>query len=154
MIFNDFPGLNWSRACVFDIWSLGLAAVETAETPSGSLGWIGADEDSTWYNALYHVALSLIRQYAVMSVNDIEAEIFRVPLGDMLHAISTFDNVLAGLTAERKAQLVIADIPLDLARADLRIHEYDSDSDASLPPPRSTASSRAGTPPPQRSCLR
>ncbi len=31
--FNNHPGLTWTRASVFDFWSLGLAAVETAETP-------------------------------------------------------------------------------------------------------------------------
>lgn len=54
-----------------------------------------------------------------MSVNDIEAEIFCIPLGEVLHAIPTFDNWFEGLIAERKARLVIADFPIDLACADL-----------------------------------
>ena len=103
IIFNDLSGLNWSRVCVFDVWSLGFAAVETAETPSGNFGWISVDKESTWYNTLYCVALSLIRQYAVMSVNEKEVKIFPVALDDLLHAVPTFSNGFAGLTAKLKS---------------------------------------------------
>lgn len=147
---NDLPGLVWTRASVFDFWSVSLAAVETAETPSGKLGWIMNDTNSVWCNALFSVALNLIRQYAVMSVDSARsADVFRVPLRDVLRAIPTFKGGFEDLTLERKCMILIADIGMDLARISLEVHEYDSDSDAVLPPaPDSTVSSPPGTPPP------
>lgn len=64
----------------------------------------------------------------------------------MLGTVSTFDNGLAGLITECKAQLVIANIPLDLVWADLWIHKYNSRSDEELFPPQFLASFWAGTP--------
>ncbi len=148
IIFNDVPRLNWSCVYVFDVWLLGLVAIETAKTPLGNLGWISADEKSTWYNALYYVALSLIRQYAVMSVNKKETKIFPIALDDLLRVVLTFSDRFAGLTAEHKFQLVIVYIPLDLAQAHLHVHKYDSDLEVELLPPQSTANSRTNTLPP------
>ncbi len=101
--------------------------VKTAETPSGNLSWISANEENIWANALYCVALSLIRQYAVMSVNEKEAKIFPIALDDLLRAVPTFSDGFVGLTAERKSQLLIADILLDLTQAHLQVHDHDLD---------------------------
>lgn len=153
--FNNHPGLAWTRASVFDFWSLGLAAAETAETPSGRLGWILNDIDSVWYNALYSVALNLIRQYAVMSVPAPTKgnEIFRVTLRDVLRSVPTFKGGFEDLTLERKSMLLVADIGTDLSRISLEVHEYNSDSDAVLPPAPESMSSPDGTPPPgARAC--
>lgn len=57
LTFNNLPGLTWFRAYVFDVWLLGLAAIETAETRSGSLGWIRADDDSTIHDILRYIML-------------------------------------------------------------------------------------------------
>lgn len=133
---------------MYDFWSLGLAAVDTKKTPSSKLGWIYDDKDGRWFNALYSVPLSLIRQYTVMSVNKKEAEIFRVVLDDILRAIPTIPNGCEALTNERKAQLVIANIPVDLAQTNLQVYDYDTDSDHEIPAPRSSVSSWSGNPPP------
>ena len=112
--FNNLLKLNWSHACMYDFWLLELAAVDIKEILSGTLSWIHNDKVGRWFNALYNVALSLIRQYAVMSVNKKEAQIFRVALDDILRAIPTIYNGFEGLTNEGKAQLVVANIPMDL----------------------------------------
>lgn len=125
--FNDLLGLNRFCACVFDVWSLGLAMVETVETPSDNLGWISADEESIWYNALYCVTLSLIHQYAMISVNEKEAKIFPIALDNLLYAVPTFSDRFLRLIVKCKSQLVVANIPLDLVQAHLQVHKYDSD---------------------------
>lgn len=126
---------------------LGLVAVEAAETLSGNLGWISADEDSTWYNALYCVALSLIHQYTIMSVNEKEVKIFTVALNNLLHAVLIFFDRFSGLIVELKSQLVIADISLDLTQVHLQVYKYDLDPGVEPRPPWSTTSSCVGTPP-------
>ena len=83
-----------------------------------------------------------------MSVNKKEAEIFRVALNDILCAISTISDGFEALINERKAQLVVADIPMDLAQTDLQVHDYNTDSDHEILVPQSSISSRSGTPPP------
>lgn len=85
--FNNFFELNWSCICVFDVWLIGFATVETTKTLSGNLSWISMDEESTWYNALYCVTLSLIRKYAIISMNKKETKIFPVALDDMLYMV-------------------------------------------------------------------
>lgn len=152
---NDLPGLVWTRASVFDFWSVSLAVVETAETPSGKLGWILNDTNSIWYNALFSVTLNLIRQYAVMSVDFTRSpDVFCVPFRDVLRAVPTFKDSFEELTLERKCMLLIADIGTDLARISLEIYEYDLDSDVVLPPaPDSAVSLPPGTPlPSARTC--
>lgn len=152
---NDLPGLVWTYASVFDFWSVSLAAVETVETPSEKLGWILNNTNSIWYNALFSIALNLIRQYAIMSVDFTRfPDVFRLSLRDVLHAVPTFKDSFEELTLERKCMLLIADIGMDLARISLEIHEYDLDSDVVLPPtPDSTISSPPGTPlPSARAC--
>lgn len=87
-----------------------------------------------------------------MSVNEKEAEIFRVALDNILRAIPTIPEGFEALTNERKAQLVVTNIPIDLAQTDLQVHDYDTDSDHEIPAPRSLVSSRSGTSPPRCSC--
>lgn len=151
---NDLPGLAWTCASVSDFWSVALAAVEIAETPSGKLGWMSDNTNGSWYTALYRVALNLIRQYAIMSVDSPDAEIFRVPLRDLLRAVPTFKDGFDKLTIERKSQVLIADVYRDLGRIDEAVRIYDLDSDAALDPfHESAGSSPPGTPPPNaRAC--
>lgn len=61
-------------------------------------------------------------------------EIFRVPLRDVLRSVPTFKGGFEDLTLERKSMLLVADIGTDLSRISLEVHEYNSDSDAVLPP--------------------
>ena len=147
---NDLPGLVWTCTSVFDFWLVSLAVVETAETPSGKLGWILNNINSIWYTALFSVALNLIRQYAVMSGDfTYSSDIFRFPLRDVLRAVPIFKDGFEELTLERKCMLLIADIGTDLTRISLEIHKYNSDSDVVLPPaPDYAVSSPPGTPPP------
>ncbi len=147
---NNLLGLVWTCASLFDFWSISLAVVETAKTLFGKLGWILDNVDSVWYNGLYSVTLNLIRQYAVMSVDSTPfvADIFRIPLCDVLHAIPTFKGGFQDLTIERKSMILIANIETDLSRINLDVHEYNSDSDAELPAiPDFALSSPPDTPP-------
>lgn len=134
--FNNLPGLEWSQVCAADFWSVGLACVHTEETSSGKLGWIQGDEDKTWFFALERAALNLIRQYAVMAVDLTDADIYSVPLRDILRTVQTFD--WEDLVGPLKDRLVIRQSAGDLFFADL-IVDIDSRPDptkpASLPPP-------------------
>lgn len=121
--------------------------VKTAEIPLGNLGWIIMDKESTWYNVLYCVALSLICQNAVMSVNKIQAKIFLIAHNNLLRTVPTFSNRFTRLTAESKSQLVIVNIPLDLAQAHLQVHKYNSDPEVELLLPWFAASFHPSTPP-------
>lgn len=146
---NNLLSLVWTRTSIFDFWSISLAAIETAETPSRKLRWILGDVNSIWYNRLYSVTLNLIRQYAVMSVDSVSsvANVFRVPLCDVLRAIPTFKRGFQNLIIKRKSMILIADIETDLSQINLDIHEYNSDSDVELPTASdSTLSSLPGTP--------
>ena len=96
--------------------------------------------------AVYNVALSLIHQYAVMSMNEKEAEIFRVALDDILHVIPTILNGFEVLTNKRKVQLMVPNILMNLAQTDFQIHNYNTDSDHEIPAPRSLVNSRSGIP--------
>lgn len=146
---NDLPGLAWTCASVYDFWSVPLAAAEITETPSGKLGCIRDDTNSSWYTALYSVALNLIRQYAIMSVDSPEANIFRVSLRGLLRAVPTFKGGFDELTTERKSQVLIADVSKYLSRHNFAVHKCDLDLDATLAPPHESAgSSPPGTPPP------
>lgn len=151
---KDPPGLAWSHDSVYNFWSIALAAVETAEIPSGKLAWIRDDTDSTWYTALHSVALNLICQFAVMSVNSPFAETFRVPLRDVLRSVPTFKGGFADLSLERKSLVLIADISADLSRINLDVHKYETDSEVALPLLNASAgSSPPDTPPPSaRAC--
>ena len=151
---NELPGLAWSRASVYDFWSISLAAVETSETPSGKLGWIRDDSESVWFNALYSVALSLIRQFAVICVDAPAANIACVALRDLLRSVPTFKGGFEELTLARKSLILSDDSPADLSQINLGVHDYESDSEVALPPHNETAgSSPPGTPPPSaRAC--
>lgn len=104
---------------MYNFWLLGLAAVDTKETLSGKFGWIYDNKDGRWFNALYSVTLSLIRQYAIMSVNKKETKIFCVTLDNILRIIPTISDRFETLINKCKAQLVIANIPMDLAQTNL-----------------------------------
>lgn len=145
--FSGLRGLTWSCTSILNFWLLGLAAMHTEKTSSGGLGWICGDTELAWFAALERVALNLIRQYAVMCVDVIESEIFRIPLRDVLRAVSTFEGRFNELITKRKALLVIADVPVDLSHADLTVHEYDLDSEFVLPSKQSANSSPSTTPP-------
>ena len=69
-------------------------------------------------------------------------------LDDILRAIPTIPDEFEALTNERKAQLVIANIPTDLAQTNLQVHDYNTDSDHEILAPQSSVSSRFGTPSP------
>lgn len=74
-------------------------------------------------------------------MNKKEAEIFHIALDNILRAIPTIPDGFEALTNECKAQLVVADILIDLAQSNLQIHDYDTDSDYKIPAPRSLVSS-------------
>ncbi len=54
--------------------------VKTSETPLGKLGSIWDDNKIVNYNVLYSVALSLIRQFAVMCVDAPNDNVTHIPL--------------------------------------------------------------------------
>ena len=88
-----------------------------------------------------------------MSVNEKEAKIFHVVLNDILYAIPTIPDRFEALTNECKAQLVVADIPINLAQIDLQVYDYNTNSNHEIPVPWSLVSSWSGTlPPGARAC--
>lgn len=98
--------------------------------------------------------LNLIRQYAVMAVDLTDADIYSVPLRDILRTVQTFD--WEDLVGPLKDRLVIHQSAGDLFFADL-IVDIDSRPDptkpASLPPPPSSNNSKENTPSPDaRAC--
>lgn len=51
------------------------------------------------------------------------ANVFRVPLCDVLRALPTFKGGFQDLTIERKSMVLIANIGTDLSRINLDVHE-------------------------------
>ena len=151
--YNGRAGLEWTRVCNADFWSVGLFCVQKEETLSRKLGWISGDEDNAWFEALDRAALNLIRQYAVMVVDLTKQDIYSVPLRDILCTVQTFswDDLIFPL----RNRLVIRQSAGDLFNADL-IVDIDSrlepNASAFLPPP-SLIGSRESTPSPTtRTC--
>lgn len=64
---------------------------------------------------LYNIALNLICQYAVINMNKKKFEMFRIAFDDILRTILTILDGFEALSNESKTQLVIANIPMDLA---------------------------------------
>ncbi len=146
---NKLPRLTWSCVSIYDFWSISFAVIETSETPSGKLGWIQDDNKSVWYNVLYSVALSLIRQFAIMCVDAPAADVARVSLQDLLRSVPTFKSSFEELTLVYKSLILIDDSPTDLGQISLEIHKYELDLEVALLPHNKTAaSSPPGTPPP------
>lgn len=76
------------------------------------------------------------------------ANVFCIPLCDMLRAIPTFKSSFQDLTIKCKSMVLIANIGMDLSRINLDIHKYNLDSDAELSAaPNFVLSSSPGTPP-------
>lgn len=147
MEFNQLIGLSWSKANVVDFWAAGLAAVDTAYTSTGRLGWIRTDNDNTLYNALDNAALSFIRQYAVMGVNMTDDKIFCVPIKDLIRSVQTFK--FGEMTTEIKERLIILPDQRDLFTASLSVHEnYDEYESATMPDTSDGSSSTLPTPEP------
>lgn len=61
------------------------------------------------------------------------ADVFCIPICNVLRAIPTFKDDFQDLTIKRKFIVLIADIGTDLSRINLEIHEYNLDWDAKLP---------------------
>lgn len=104
--FNNLLGLDWSWVYAADFWSVGFTSVQTEKTASGKLGWIQGDEDQTWLLALECTALNLIRQYAVMTIDLSDADIYLFPLCNVLCTVQTFDWEALG--SPLKDRLVIS----------------------------------------------
>lgn len=64
-----------------------------------------------------------------MSINfaRLTANVFHVPLCDMLHAISIFKNGFEELIIEQKSMILILNIGMNLNRINLDIYKYNSD---------------------------
>lgn len=150
--FNQLDGLRWSKANVIDFWSAGLAAVETAYTSTGRLGWIRNDEDNTLFIALNNAALGLIRQYALMVVNMTDEDVFRVPVKDLMRSVQTFK--FDEITNEIKERLIISPDRGDLFTASLNVHDkYDKYEASAMPDTPDGSSSTFSTPEPDtRAC--
>lgn len=60
LCFGRNVGLQFEQTNVIDFWLVGLASVETEETPKEkNIGWIASDSDGSWYRALRSAALML-----------------------------------------------------------------------------------------------
>lgn len=70
-----------------------------------------------------------------MSVNfaHLAADVFRVPLCDVLHAILTFKSSFEKLTIKSRTMNLIANIGADISRINLDVYEYNSDLDIPIP---------------------
>ena len=142
---NGWAGLEWIRVCNANFWLVGLFCVQTEETLSGKLGWISGDKDNAWFDALDCAALNLIRQYAIMTVNLTEQNIYSVPLRDIFCTVQTFswDNFILLL----RNRLVIHQSTSDFFNADL-IVDIDSQlkpTASAFLPPFSSIRSREST---------
>lgn len=107
--------------------------IETSETPLGKLGWIRDDNESIWYNALYFVALSLIRQFTVICVDAPTADITYIPLRELLRFVPTFKSGFEELTLACKSLILMNNSLADLGRIDLKVYKYELDSEVALP---------------------
>ena len=106
--------------------------------------------NNIWYNRLYSVTLNLICQYAIISIDCTPpiANIFCVPLCNILRVIPTFKGGFQDLTIKCKFMVLMADIEMQLSRINLDVYEYNLDSNAELPAALDSAISLSPSTPP------
>ncbi len=135
---NKLSRFVWSRIFVYDFWSISLAMIKTSEIFSRKLGWIRDDNKSVWYNTLYSVTFSIIRQFAVICVDAPATNNACVLLQDLLHSIPTFKSSFEELTFACKSLILIDNSLANLGQINLEIHEYELYLEVAIPPHNKT----------------
>lgn len=104
--FGGNAGLEFVRTNVIDFWLVGLASVETEETPKEkSIGWIASDSDGSWYRALRSAALMLILKYSMLVMGMPEGKVYDLAVAAMMRSVMTFD-LSEGIEETHKLALV------------------------------------------------
>lgn len=133
LLFNGDQGLSWGKANLIDFWLVGVAAVETEDTSDGRVGWIAADNNGTWENALNNTALLLIRMYCLMAVDLPELEVCDIAVRRILRSVATFE--FTELTPARKSSLVCNSLYMPYSLEGLEPHSYSSVPTPTFPSP-------------------
>ncbi len=88
---GELAGLRFERGNVIDFWMVGLATVETEETPSENIvGWLKNDSDDGWYKHLRTTALMLILKYKMLAMGMPAGNVYKLTVMAMMRSVLTF----------------------------------------------------------------
>lgn len=88
---GELAGLRFERRNIIDFWIVGLAAVETEETPAKNIvDWLKNDSDDGWYKHLRTTALMLILKYTILVMGIPAGNFYELTVMAMMHFVVTF----------------------------------------------------------------
>ncbi len=115
---------------VIDFWMVGLAAVETEETPAENIvGWLKNNINDGWYKHLRTTALMLILKYIMLVMGILAGNVYQVTVTAMMCSILTF-KIEDMKSEDKKYELVGCPDRKPLSLEDLVLYVYiDSEKD-------------------------
>ncbi len=88
---GELAGLRFECGNVIDFWIVGLAAVETEETPAENIvDWLKNDSDDGWYKHLQTTALMLILKYTMLAMGMPAGDVYELTVTAMMRSVLTF----------------------------------------------------------------
>lgn len=127
------PGLVFNRTNVIDFWMVGLASVETEETPDEKyVSWISKDPDNVIYNHLRTAALMSILKYSMLSMGISQGKVYELTVATLMRSVLTFD-LSEGIEESLKLALVCKRTREPLVLARYKAYEYGTTSPIEVP---------------------
>ena len=134
----NFFGFIWSCINFLNFWSISFAVVETLKTLMQKLDWIWNNIEGIWFYSFFFVALTLIRQFAVICMDVLAANVACLHFQDFLRFVLTFQDGFQDITLACKTVIFINENLLNLSQINLKIYRYKTDEDLTLPPHNKT----------------